>query len=67
MAGKKNCNVLLVHRKLHCMKLRHEEIWVVGICGTGGDHPFNPVLHGIGKQEKCSFLEKPRGNFYKTL
>ena len=27
---------------------------------------FNLVWHGIGKQEKCSSLEAPRGNFYKT-
>ena len=27
---------------------------------------FNPVWHGIRKQEKCSSLEQPRGNFYKT-
>jgi hypothetical protein len=27
---------------------------------------LNPVWHGIGKQEKCSYLEQQRGNFYKT-
>ena len=26
----------------------------------------NPVWHEFGKQEKCSCLEQPRGNFYKT-
>ena len=26
---------------------------------------FNRVRHGIRKQEKCSSLEQPRGNFYK--
>ena len=26
--------------------------------------PFNPVWHGIGKQEKCLSLEQPRSNFY---
>jgi hypothetical protein len=24
---------------------------------------FNPVWHGIGKQEECSSLGQPRGNF----
>ena len=27
---------------------------------------LNPVWHGITKQEKCSTLELPRGNFCKT-
>ena len=27
---------------------------------------INPVWHGIGKQEKNSSLEHPRGNLYKT-
>ena len=27
---------------------------------------FNPVWHGIENQEKCSSLEQPKGNFYKT-
>ena len=26
----------------------------------------NPVWHDMWKQEKCSPLEPPRGNFYKT-
>ena len=29
-------------------------------------HTFNPVWHEVWKQEKCSSLEFPRGNFYKT-
>ena len=27
---------------------------------------FNPVWHNVWKQEKCSSLEPPRDNFYKT-
>ena len=27
---------------------------------------FNSVWHDVGKQEKYSFLEPPRDNFYKT-
>ena len=27
---------------------------------------LNPVWHDVGKQEKCSSLEPPRDNFYKT-
>ena len=27
---------------------------------------LNPVWYGIGKQEKCSSLDQPRGNFYRT-
>ena len=30
------------------------------------DYSINPVWHGIGKQEKCSSLEQPSGNFYQT-
>ena len=27
---------------------------------------INPIRHDVGKQEKCSSLEPPRDNFYKT-
>ena len=27
---------------------------------------LNPVWHDVGKQEKCSSLEPPRDNFYKS-
>ena len=37
-------------------------LWGLGRGIFGG---FNPVWHGIGKQEKCLSLEEPRGNFFK--
>ena len=30
------------------------------------DYSINPVWRGIRKQEKCSSLEQPNGNFYQT-
>ena len=39
-----------------------EIIWVNG----DPDKKFNPVWHDVWKQEKCSSLEPPRDNFYKT-
>ena len=43
------------------------ECWIeTSFCWRKRATAFNPVWHDVGKQEKCSSLEPPRGNFYKT-
>ena len=50
-------NLILMSNRDH-LRLEWPDVFKFSILQSR----FNPVWHGIGKQEKCSCLEQPRGN-----